>query len=151
MSYINSSTVKERNSFKFHCIVFEKIIGMQILFLKSAVVFIGWKKKMNTSHKWRLFGTKSDIFTQPKVYNAKKKSLMCQNGLFTICLSLVHDVLDRSKSSSTYCWSHLLKNSGTFVHESNGWWILAELLIIFSVLTLTEFREILFHSFESVY
>ena len=42
-----------------------------------------------------LFSTKSDIFTQPKVYDAKTKSLMCQNGLFTICLSLVHAVLDR--------------------------------------------------------
>ena len=50
---------------------------------------------------------KSDIFTQPKVYDAKTKSLMCQNGLFTICLSLVHDVLGMSKSTSTYCWSHL--------------------------------------------
>ena len=27
----------------------------------------------------------SDIFTQPKVYDAKTKSLMRQNGLFTIC------------------------------------------------------------------
>ena len=37
------------------------------------------------------------------------------NGLFTICLSLVHDVLDRAKSTSTYCWSHLLTNSGNLV------------------------------------
>ena len=40
---------------------------------------------------------------------------MCQNGLFTICLSLVHDVLDMSKSTSTYCWSHLFTNSGNLV------------------------------------
>ena len=51
-------------------------------------------KKTNTSRKLRLFGTKSDISMQPKVYDAKTKSLMCQNGLFTICLSLDHDVLD---------------------------------------------------------
>ena len=62
-----------------------------------------------------LFGTKSDIFTQPKVYDAKTKSLMCQNGLFSICLSLVHDVLDTSKSTSTYCLSHLFTNSGNLV------------------------------------
>ena len=74
-----------------------------------------WKKKINTPRKWRLFGTKSDIFTQPKVYDAKTKSLICQNGLFTTCLSLVYDVLDRSKSTSTYCWSHLLTNSGNLV------------------------------------
>ena len=74
-----------------------------------------WKKKINTSRKWRLFSTKSDIFTQPKAYDAKTKSLMCQQGLFTICLSLLHDVLDRSKSTSTYCWSHLLTNSGNLV------------------------------------
>ena len=49
------------------------------------------------------------------MYDAKTKSLMCQNGLFTICLSLVHVVLDRSKSTSTYCWSHLLTNSGNLV------------------------------------
>ena len=39
------------------------------------------------------FGTKSDIFTQPKVYEAEIRSLMCQSGLFFICLSLVHGVL----------------------------------------------------------
>ena len=62
----------------------------------SAAVFFEWKKKINTSRKWRLFGTKSDISTQPKVYDAKTKSLMCQNGLFTICPSLLHGVLDMS-------------------------------------------------------
>ena len=40
---------------------------------------------------------------------------MCQNGLFTICLSLVHDVLDMSESTSTYCWSHLFTNSVNLV------------------------------------
>ena len=49
------------------------------------------------------------------IYDAKTKSLMCQNSLFTICLSLVHDVLDRSKSTSTYCWIHLLTNSENIV------------------------------------
>ena len=63
----------------------------------------------------QLFGIKSGIFTQPKVYDAKTKSLMCQKGLFTICLRLVHDVLDMSKSTSTYCWSHLFRNSGNLV------------------------------------
>ena len=58
---------------------------------------------------------KSQIFTQPKVYDTKTKSLMCQNGLFTMCLSLIHDVLGMSKSNSTYCWSHLLTNSGNLV------------------------------------
>ena len=81
----------------------------------SVAVFFKWKKKINTSRKWRLFGTKSDIFTQPKVYDAKTKSVMCQNGFFTICLSLVHDVLDKLKSTSTYFWSHLLSNSGNLV------------------------------------
>ena len=56
-----------------------------------------------------------DIFTQPKVYDAKTKSLLCQNSLFTICLSLVHDVLDMSKSTSTYCRSHLFISSGNLV------------------------------------
>ena len=40
---------------------------------------------------------------------------MFRNSLFTICLSLVHDVFDMSKSTSTYCWSHLLTNSGNLV------------------------------------
>ena len=40
---------------------------------------------------------------------------MCQNGVFTICLSLVHDVSDKLKSARTYCWSHLLTNSGNLV------------------------------------
>ena len=40
---------------------------------------------------------------------------MCQNGLFTICLSLVYNVLDVSKSTSIYCWNHLLTNSGNLV------------------------------------
>ena len=57
-------------------------------------------------HKIRHFHT---------TYDAKTKSLMCKNGLFTICLSLVHGVLDRSKSTSTYCWIHLLTNSGNLV------------------------------------
>ena len=48
---------------------------------------------MNTSRKLRSFGIKSDISTQPKVYDTKTKSLMCQIGLFTTCLSLVDDVL----------------------------------------------------------
>ena len=81
------------------------------LFVASAAVFFEWKKKINTSRKWRLFGTKSDIFTQPKLYDAKTKSLMCQNGIFTICLNLIHDVLGMSKSTSTYWWSLLLTNS----------------------------------------
>ena len=42
---------------------------------------------------------------------------MCQNGLFTICLGLVHDVLDGSKSTNNYCWSHLLKSSGNLVAQ----------------------------------
>ena len=40
---------------------------------------------------------------------------MCQSGLFTICLSLDHDVLDMSKSTSTYYWSHLFTNSRNLV------------------------------------
>ena len=67
----------------------------------------------------KLFCTKSDIFTQPKVYDAETKSLMCQNGLFTICLSLVHNVLDRSKSTSTYCWS--FKSKLTSSGELEDW------------------------------
>ena len=84
-------------------------------------VFFEWKKKINISRKWRLFGTNSDIFTQPKVYDAKTKSPVCQNGLFTICLSLVHDVLDGSKSTSTYCWSYLLTNSGNLIAHRIHW------------------------------
>ena len=79
---------------------------------RSGQIFFNWEKKINTSGKWILFGRKLDIFTQPKVHDAKTKSLMCQNGLFTICLSLIHDVLDMSKWTSTYCWSHLFANSG---------------------------------------
>ena len=78
-----------------------------------AAVFFEWKKKINTPRKRRLIGTKSDIFTQPKVYDAKTKSLMCQNGLFTICLSLLHDVLYMSKSTSIYAWAIYWQTAGT--------------------------------------
>ena len=40
---------------------------------------------------------RNDIVANP-TYDAKTKSIMCQNGLLTICLSLVHDVSDMSKS-----------------------------------------------------
>ena len=40
------------------------------------------------------------------------------NGLFTICLSLVHDIFDMSTSTSTYCWIYLLTNSGNLVEHS---------------------------------
>ena len=53
--------------------------------------------------------------TKSIVYDAKTKLLMCQNGLFTIYLSLVYEGLDMSKSTSTYCWSHLFTNSGNLV------------------------------------
>ena len=79
------------------------------------------KRNFKTSRKCWLFCTKSDIFTQPKVYDVKTKSLMCQNGLFTICKSLVPDVLDMSKSTRTYCWSHLLTNSGKLVAHIIFW------------------------------
>ena len=45
---------------------------------------------------------------------------MCQNGSFIICKSLVHDVLDMSKSTSTYCWRHPLTNSENLVAQPNN-------------------------------
>ena len=53
-------------------------------------------------HKIRHFQTTKTIWCQNKITNVS-------NGL------LVHDVLDISKSTSTYCWSHLLTNSGNLV------------------------------------
>ena len=76
-------------------------------------------------------GTKSYISHNQ---NAKTKSLMCQNDLFTICLSLVHEVLDMSKSTSTYCWSHLFINSGNLV---------AHLIIFVSMLPLKSLSPLL--------
>ena len=37
---------------------------------------------------------KSRHFHTPKVYDAKTKSLICQNGLFSTYLSMIRDVLD---------------------------------------------------------
>ena len=59
---------------------------------------------------------------------------MCQNGLFTICLSLVHDVLDMLKSTSTYCWSHLFTNSEN---------LFAHLIIFVSMLPLKSLSPLL--------
>ena len=50
MSYINSRTVKERSSFKFHCIVFDKIIEMQILLLKSALGIFKYNDDFNANN-----------------------------------------------------------------------------------------------------
>ena len=46
------------------------------------------------------------------------KPLMSQNGLFTISPSLVHEVLDRSKSTSTY---YLLKVTSFYTTQSCSW------------------------------
>lgn len=80
-----------------------------------AAVFFDWMKKVNISRKWRLFDTKSDISAQPKVHDGIRKSLICQGGLFTTYLSLVHYALVMSQSTTTYYWNHLFKNSGNLV------------------------------------
>lgn len=74
-----------------------------------------WMKN-HTSAKWRLFGTKSNIFRQLKAYDTIIKSLTWQCCLFTSAwLSLVYDVSDRTTSTRIYRWSHLLTKNGNLV------------------------------------
>ena len=65
--------------------------------------FLPMKEENQHFPQMTIIWHKIKILTQPKVYEAKTKSLMCKKGLFTICLSLVHDILDMSKSTSTLC------------------------------------------------
>ena len=51
--------------------------------------FLQWKKKIQ--RKWQLCGTKSDISTQPNVYDTETKTLMCQG----VCVGVKVDYLKK--------------------------------------------------------
>lgn len=57
------------------------------LYLSFVVFFLNLHN--NTSRNFTLFGTKSAIFTQAKVYDAKTKLVIAQKVLFTTYLSLI--------------------------------------------------------------
>ena len=77
--------------------------------------FFEWKKKINTSRKWRLFDTKWGIFTQPKVYNAKNKITNVSKRFVYHMSELGSWRFGCVKIDQHYCWSHPFTNSGNLV------------------------------------
>ena len=83
--------------------------------------FLRMKEENQYFPQMRIIWHKITHFHRTNSIWRQKKSLMCQNGLFIICLRLIHDVLDRWKSTRTYCWIHLFTNSGNLVAHLTLW------------------------------
>lgn len=74
-----------------------------------------WKEREENVSQIKIIWQKISHFHTTKSTWSQSKLLMCQGGFFSICLSLIYDVLNIPQSTRTFYWSNLLRSRWNLV------------------------------------